>query len=229
MIKINDIRTSRLRNDIHFQYSTDFRSLVLKYNPMLLKIESQFKPFQMWYEQEGECLKLILRSHISEQLNNVDQSRDAVFLGLISSIDVALEHFNPKVVETAGKLKEQVTQCTRLSGNSFEEETTAISELIRKLRDKYPTEVGIVGLQAWVNELEAHNRSFIQLMEKQEGPAHGLRIKNVRRETDRLYRGMVECINALMIVDGNAFYEQFIHELNSHIDRYNNVFTQKVS
>jgi hypothetical protein len=223
MVKINDIKLSRLRNDIHYQYCTDFRTQVIKYNPMYLKVETMFNTFQLQYEQEGECLKQILRNEQAEKLNNADWMREVAFERLLSAVATARDHFDPKVSETAARLQKVTAQYRSMSGRTMESETLAVAGLIRELRGKYPSEVNVAGLQAWVNELESHNRFMTMLLDKQKEQLAShlpVSIKPVRRETDRLYQAIVDRLNALMLVEPNPNYEQFIHEQNGHIDRY---------
>jgi len=231
MVKIDDIKLNRLRNEIHFQFCTDFKNLVVKFNPMLLKIESQFNLFCMFYEQESQCLKLVLQNEIAERLNSADQRRDAAYRGLVDSVRMSLDHFNPFVVDSAKRLNLLFKWYNNLFGKSFDEETAAIENLSNELRGKFAVEVSTVGITAWVDELESHNRSFVLLMKecsKNNAGKVGLRIKNLRVEIDRFYFTMVERINALMLVENNSFYEQFICELNSHIGRYENKLMELV-
>ena len=231
MVKIDDIKLNRLRNEIHFQFCTDFKNLVVKFNSMLLKIESHFNLFCMFYEQESQCLKLILQNEPAEQLNSADQRRDVAFRGLVDSVRISLDHFNPFVADSAKRLNLLFKWYNNLSGKSFDEETTAIRNLLDELRGKFAVDVSTVGITAWIDELEIHNRSFALLMEvcsKNSTGKTGLRIKNLRVEIDRLYFTMAERINALMLVENNSFYEQFICELNSHIGRYENKLMELV-
>lgn len=231
MVKIDDIKLNKLRNEIHFQFCSDFKNLAVKFNPMLLKIESCFNLFCMFYEQESQCLKMILQNEQAEQLNNADQRRDVAFRGLIDSVKTSLDHFNPFVAESAKRLNLLFKWYGNLFGKSFDEETAAIKNLLDELRGKFVVDVSTVGITAWVDELEIHNRSFTSLMEehsKNSNGKTGLRIKNLRVEIDRLYFTITERINALMLVESNSFYEQFICELNSHINRYENKLIELV-
>ena len=223
MVKIDDIKLNRLRNEIHFQFCTDFKNLVVKFNPMLLRIDSQFNLFSLYYEQASQCLKLILQHETAERLNSADQRREVAFRRLCDSLGTSLDHFQPSVVESANKLKLLLKWYNDLPKKSFDEETAAIGNLLDELRGKFALEVSTTGIAAWVDELDFHHRRFIYLMEecrKSSTGKTGLRIKNLRGEMDRLYLTMTERINALMLVENNSFYEQFICDLNSHIGRY---------
>jgi len=44
--------------------------------------------------------------------------------------------------------------------------------------------------------------------------------KKARAELDKIYRGIVERLNALMVIEGDAAYEQFAKKLNAVIEKY---------
>jgi len=44
--------------------------------------------------------------------------------------------------------------------------------------------------------------------------------KKARAELDKIYRGIVERLNALMVIEGEAAYEQFARRLNTVIEKY---------
>jgi len=44
--------------------------------------------------------------------------------------------------------------------------------------------------------------------------------KKARAELDKIYRGIVERLNALMVIESEAAYEQFARRLNTVIDKY---------
>jgi len=223
MLKISAIKLNRLRNEMHYQFCTDFKNLVIKFNPMLLRLEQPFNLFQMFYEQEGQCLKLIMQNPAIERLNNADLRREVAFSGLFDAIAPAKEHFKPQIVEAANKLTQLMKWYTALPRKTFDEETMAIENLTNELRGKFVVEVELIGIFPWIDELESRNKKFIQIMAASIAENNGLagpRIKNTRAEMDKLYQTMAERINALMLVENNAFFEQFICDLNNHIDRY---------
>lgn len=229
-MKIESLKLTHLRNDIHFQFCSDFKNQVLRFNPMVLRIEQQFNTFRMYYEHESECLKLIIKSALTEEINNADHRRDVALRGLVDSVTFALNHFSPTIVVAGKRLRALLNAYESSARRSFDEETAAINNLIQNLRGKYAADMTVVGITPWVNELEEHNRTFSILMDARYLETVGttaLRMRNIREEVDKAYHAIAERVNALILVENNSYYEQFALELNSDIARYKKVLAQR--
>jgi len=88
----------------------------------------------------------------------------------------------------------------------------------------------LLGLVDWVNELERRNDAFVALQasrNSEEANRSELRMKKVRLEVDPAYRKIVERINALIIVNGEAPYAEFVKEVNARIGRAQDVIAQR--
>jgi hypothetical protein len=104
------------------------------------------------------------------------------------------------------------------------EETSAVYNLLQDIRNKYAQDATAAGIADWVEELNAANEAFGQLVgDRYEETATrcDLVLKQCRREVDEVYHAMVERINALAVVEGGAAYEAFIRNLNAVIEKYN--------
>jgi hypothetical protein len=68
-------------------------------------------------------------------------------------------------------------------------------------------------------DLVAHDAIEDNRYDEKDGKTH-LRMKEVRKEIDTAYRTFTEKINALIIVNGQDPYADFVNKLNLHIDSY---------
>ena len=83
---------------------------------------------------------------------------------------------------------------------------------------------------AWLDALEAANEDYIDLRgsrDSEVGSRTALRMVEERPKTDDIYRGIVERINALMIVNGSAAYEAFVNALNGQVEHYKQIIAQR--
>lgn len=74
----------------------------------------------------------------------------------------------------------------------------------------------------WIDELERLNNVFVALeatRNSEEATRTELRMKQVRVQVDAAYKKIVKRINALIIVNGEAPYAEFVKELNARISR----------
>jgi len=70
------IDKSRLRNDEHFQFNTEFRDLVAKEGAQNLKIETQFAAYLPLYDKEDEGIKRVSKSIFTTKIHEADKARD---------------------------------------------------------------------------------------------------------------------------------------------------------
>jgi len=106
---------------------------------------------------------------------------------------------------------------------SAKEETSAIYNVLQELHSKYEADMEIVGIQSWAEELKARNAKFEALVKDRCDEAAckaNIVLKKIRMELDAVYRAIVDRVNALMLVEGYAGYEQFAKKLNAIIEKY---------
>ena len=229
-MKTETVRTSHLRNDEHFQFNTEFRDLVDKTGPATLKIQSQYDAFLSAFSLEDEALKKIMKSAITADIQAADHVRDVTFRGMAGAAKAALDHFNTDVQAAAKRLKIVFDTYGNVANKPLNEETSAIYNLLQELKGPYAADVSRTGLTDWVAELEANNSAFDKLVKDRydESAARtGLVLKEVRLQVDAAYRTVTERIDALLLIEGDKVYEDFIRQLNVIIEKYKNTIAQR--
>lgn len=227
-MKIKEFALSRLRNEEHFQFLTSFRDLVEVSNPVNLKIEVLFGTFPPAYANELEALNIIRKNAISDDLIEADDVRDNVFRGMCDAVKSSLNHFNAEVRAAAKRLQVVLDTYGNLAAKSYDAETGALNSLINDFTGTYAADVATVGLTGWVTELAAKNKAYDDLKNQRysdEASKTILRMREERVKTDALYHQLVERINALIVVEGEAAYAGFASELNKRIEGYDNTLS----
>ena len=124
--------------------------------------------------------------------------------------------------EAARRVKVILDGFGNLARKPDDEESGLISSLIADLRTKVATEIQTLSIVEWINELERLNNVFIALeatRNSEEASRTELRMKQIRVEVDAAYKKIVKRINALIVVNGEAPYAEFVKELNARITR----------
>ena len=227
-MKIKDFSLVRLRNEEHFQFFTSFRDLVLVFTVLVLNIELLFNLFLAAYANELTALKLIRKNAISDDLVDADDERDNVFRGMSDAVKSALNHFNADVRAAAKRLQIVLDTYGNLAIKPYDAETGGLTSLINDFSTTYAADVATVGLTEWVTELKAKNKAFDDLKNSRysaEAAKTILRMKQERAKADAAYRQIIERINALIIVEGEARYAGFVNELNKRIEGYENTIS----
>jgi hypothetical protein len=229
-MKTSKINLSNLHNEEHFQFQTEFKDSVTKAGAETLQISEAFSIFLLIYAQELEALQVIRKSATTEQLANADTERDIIFRGLADAIKSALNHFSAEKRAAAGRVQILLDQYGNVARKPYDDETAAISKLVSESQNGYATDVEILGLSDWFNELNAKNQAFDVLMKSrysEDAAKTDLRMKQVRIEVDAAYRAITNRLDALMLINGTTGFEGFVNELNSRVDRYDNILAQR--
>jgi len=217
------------RNAAHYQFQTDFNGLITKYSPQVLGIFEDYVAYQPLLQDEGVALVAITKSATTEEIDEADKNRDFTFRGTADKVTNSLNHFDPQVREAARRVKVIFDAYGNLVPKPDDEESGLISSLIADLRTKASMEIVIVALVDWIAELERLNNIFIALeatRNSEEAKKLVLRMKKVRVVVDAAYNIIVKRINALIIVNGEAPYAEFVKELNARIGRAKDAIAQ---
>jgi len=210
------------RNAAHCQFQTDFNSAIIKYTPQALGIVDDYAAYLPLWRDEGVALVAITKSATTEEIDGADKNRDFTFRGLADKVTNSLNHFNPEVREVARRVKVIFDTYGNLVPKPDDEESGLISSLVADLRTKLAAEIVTLAIVDWIDELERQNNVFIVLeatRNSEDAKKSDLRMKQVRVVVDAAYSKIVKRINALIIVNGEAPYTEFVRELNVRIGR----------
>lgn len=210
------------RNAAHYQFQTDFNSTIIKYTPQALGIVDDYAAYLPLLEDEGVALVAITKSATTEELEVADKNRDFTFRGLADKVTNSLNHFNPEVREAAKRVKVIFDGYGNLTPKPNDEESGLITSLISDLRTKVTADLVKVDVVDWIAELESQNKVYIALQATRNSESASrteLRMKQVRIDVDAAYNKIVKRINALIVVNGEASYTEFVKELNVRIGR----------
>ncbi|MFA5045071.1 MAG: DUF6261 family protein [Paludibacter sp.] len=217
------------RNAGHYQFQTDFNSTVIKYTPQALGIVDAYAEYLPHYEDEGVALVAVTKSATTDDLEIADKNRDFTFRGFSDKVTNSLNHFNSEVREAAKRMKVILDTYGNLAPKPNDEESGLISGLLADLRAKVPAEIVTLAVADWMAELERLNNVFIALeagRNSEEANRSELRMKQVRLEVDAAYNKIVKRINALIIVNGETGYTEFVKVLNARIGRAKDAIAQ---
>jgi len=233
-MQINKIDLTKMRNDEHFQFITEFKNAVNKYGGAeKLKIQSQYTQFLTLYVQEDEAFKKIVKSAITEEIQAADKYRDRIFRGMADMVKVALNHFDEGVLAAGKRLKILFDTYGNLAQKPLNEETSAVYNILQDLNNVYKNDAAKINILDWMGELQAANEKFSQLVEnryEESAMKTDLVLKEVRTQVDTVYKSMTERINAYVVVqekDDETPFVEFIKFFNAIIEKYANLIAQR--
>lgn len=106
------------------------------------------------------------------------------------------------------------------------EENGILHNLLQDLKAIDSSKLTSLAFDAWLTNLETCETAFLSAVSQrtEETAARQVGIvKEIRQTADNAYRSLVELVNALTVVNGEAPYATFIDHVNAIIDRQKTV------
>jgi hypothetical protein len=229
-MNIESINYRLLRNNEHQQFHTECKNLIEKYGASALGIGELYQNYPICINNESEALKKITKSAYTEDLIVADDHRDSIYRGMTDMLQGSANHFRTEIRQATARLQVVFGHYGNLAIKSYDEETTTINNLISELSSASAGDISTIDLTEWVAELQAANQAFVSLFQSRydENTAKTrLVMRQVREETDNLFRSMVTRINALIIVNGEKDYVAFAKDVNERIDHFRQILLQR--
>ena len=182
------------------------------------------------YDIEDEGIKKIHKSAITAEIHAADKARDSIWFGMKKANLLALNHFDPEVVEAGKRLKILFDTYGNVAHKPLNEQTSAVYNILQELQGKYSEDVKAVNIEDWVAELKARNEDFDKLMKARFDETtmkSDIKVKEARLALDDSYRGIMERLAAMALLEGEAKFEPFIRSLNTVTDKYALILNQR--
>ncbi|MBN2788111.1 MAG: hypothetical protein JXQ69_07300, partial [Paludibacteraceae bacterium] len=230
-MKIEALALTRLHNEEHYRFYTEFKVLVDTKTPAALGIAADYPTFTTRYNNEGIALDVLIKSKITDDLLLADLQRDNTFRGIADTVKANLRHFKPANQEAAKRLKVVFDRYGDVPNRPYEKETAAITALVIDLQAApCLADITTLGLTEWVTKLKTDNDAFIALLKARDAEQTAkpqIVFKEARIQLDAIYKTLIERINALAIVNGDTNYKGFMLELNQVISRFQDLLAQR--
>ena len=222
-MEIKTIKLTGMRNDAHFQFHTYTVEICNEENFDKLNIRALFLPYRDALAKEDELLTQIEKSELTEKIKNADYERDRVYSSVTAIIKTTVKHYNPEVVEAAKRLKIVIDTYGNINKKSYDEQTSAVYNILQELKGKYAEDVELIRITEMVDELERTNKAVETLIKQRMNETthkNTDNMKELRGTVDKLYLDIRKRINAAVIIEGEGNYASFINKMNVLIDRY---------
>jgi hypothetical protein len=230
MQKIIAAPLTRFRVEQHLHLMTESLRL-LSEQATVLGDNSLIPALQAAVTNESIAYEVEQGSIITKLIEDSDELRERYCSGLGYLVEMGLCHFDFMKAEAARVVKRVITKYGNMRAKTNVEETTAIrsmaSELINPENLPYSTKLGAI---EWITKIDEENEEFSVLFasrNKENGKRPSGCTRDARLITDPAYNAIVDRINALVIVNGEANYNSFITELNGIIEGLKTTIAQQ--
>ena len=229
---IKGIRLPNLRNDEHLGFHYEVKRILEKYMPEAVDIPpAMATAYYVAVEDQDKSYKIVQKSSYTELIADADAVCDGDITGIQKVLGAAQSDFDPEVVKAAKRVKISMDAFGDIRVKGYTAEMTDITNLMQMFRGDLSADVTLLGLDRWVDKLEADHATFSRLFnERQDEQAEKdslNRLRTCRKTTDAAYQAIKNRINAGIEFNGEDKYRAFVGDLNASIDYYNNVMAQR--
>ena len=222
MLKIINIQLSRLRASQHLRLMIELIRLILEETSSRLGIEFLFPAFQSAVAKETVAVEVERGSSITEKIDALIISREKCFGGLNNLVENGQAHFDPTKVDAAKKLRRVMDKYENIQNKTKGEKLVDFQNLTLELQTAENAPYCLLlGVSEWVDKIQEVNaecNTQNALRTKENGERPDGNVHDARMVVDPLYNAIVERVNALAVVNGDANYQNFITQLNVVIE-----------
>ena len=227
MKKIKTISLSSLRTEEDF----GFLKLIVTETANLPKedgsgsspaLTAAVSAFSLAVDTFDAALKDSTKSQCASIAAEADSARDASWRGLNNYLKAMTVHPDEEKRSLAVEMKGLCDKYGDPTSLPQTEESGILHNLLQDF-DAYLEDVlRSVGADAWVNDLRTKENAFLSAVanrtEEESMRTVGI-VKQTRQSADEAYRSLVDLVNALAVVNGDAPYATFINHVNVLIDQ----------
>ena len=223
MKQINSISLERMSNGSHFLFITDTVGLATADAKVKTKVTAELTALQTALKAEDDALALSKANLLSKEIKAIDAERDKHYKALRKAITFFLNHPDAELVKAAQRLERLLKDYNINPAMQLDRETGLLLNLISDLETKSAADVTALALTPVVQAMKQANdklREVTRARANDRAVQIVGQLKQAQHASDEAYRTLVQKVNALAVVEGEADYADFISKMNEQVKHY---------
>ena len=172
---------------------------------------------------EDDALALSKANLLSKEIKAIDAERDKHYKALRKAITFFLSHPDAELVKAAARLEQLLKDYNIDPKMQLDRETGLLLNLSSDLETKSAAEVTALSLTPVVQAMKQANdklREVTRARANDRAVQIVGQLKQAQHASDEAYRALVQKVNALAVVEGEADYADFISKMNEQVKHY---------
>ena len=163
-----------------------------------------------------------------------DTARDQAWRGVNNYLTAMLAHPDEEKRTLARMFKDEFDKYGDPTNLSQTEESGVLHNLLQDTQSYASHLKEPIYLDAWLSDLNAKEEAFLEAVEARNRSeasraARIGQVKETRTAAETTYRTLVDTVNALALLNGDADYADFIDHVNAMIDRQKSILKTRVT
>ena len=223
MKEINGIDLAHMKSGAHFLFITDTVGLATADAKVKTKVTAELTALQTALKAEDDALALSKANLLSKEIKAIDAERDKHYKALRKAITFFLNHPDAQLVKAAARLEQLLKDYNINPAMQLDRETGLLLNLISDLETKSAADVTALALTPVVQAMKQANdklREVTRARANDRAVQIVGQLKQAQHASDEAYRTLVQKVNALAVVEGEADYADFISKMNEQVKHY---------
>ena len=223
MKHIEPISLEHMSNGSHFLFITDTVGLATADAKVKTKVTAELTALQTALKAEDDALALSKANLLSKEIKAIDAERDKHYKALRKAITFFLNHPDAELVKAAARLEQLLKDYNINPVMQLDRETGLLLNLIGDLETKSAADVTALALTPVVQAMKQANdklREVTRARANDRAVQIVGQLKQAQHASDEAYRTLIQKVNALAVVEGEADYADFISKMNEQVKHY---------
>ena len=223
MKHIEPISLEHMSNGSHFLFITDTVGLATADAKVKTKVTAELTALQTALKAEDDALALSKANLLSKEIKAIDAERDKHYKALRKAITFFLNHPDAQLVKAAARLEQLLKDYNINPAMQLDRETGLLLNLISDLETKSAADVTALALTPVVQAMKQANdklREVTRARANDRAVQIVGQLRQAQHASDEAYRTLVQKVNALAVVEGEADYADFISKMNEQVKHY---------
>lgn len=231
-MEINVISLERMNNGAHFTYMTNVLNRAEADEHVKVDAATQVADLKAALTVEDKYFKTSDKNLKTDLIAAADAERDKLCRNYLKTLKALMNMPDETIANSAKALVQMFIDYELDPDAQLDKQTGILLNMVGDWEGKHAQDVTNTNTGKFVELIKAANEKVHSLMversdEQKEIPVGAL--KSARKQTDIAYRALVKMVNALIMVNGEENYADFVKFLNYEIKRYKEeVLNQKV-
>ena len=224
MKKITTINLTRLRTEEDFGFLklvlAETENLPAEETPSILT--AAVNSFETAFNAFDAALKASATNPATASATDADVERDQSWRGINAYVKAMCSHPTDDVASAATEAKSLFDKYGDPTSLAQTEESGVLHNLLQDLEAFDSSKRTSLALDVWITDLKTKEEAFLaaaaRRTEADAARQVGI-VKETRTAAESAYRSLVDTVNALAMINGDADYATFIEHVNAVIER----------
>ena len=232
MVEIKTLSVGLMNNGAHFTYMTNVLNRAEADEHVKVDAATQVADLKAALAVEDKYFKTSDKNLKTDIIAAADAERDKLCRNYLKTLKALMNMPDETIANSAKALVQMFIDYEFDPDAQLDKQTGILLNMVADWEGKHAQDVTNTNTGKFVELIKAANEKVHSLMversdEQKEIPVGAL--KSARKQTDIAYRALVKMVNALIMVNGETDYADFVKFLNYEIKRYKEeVLNQKV-